>query len=493
MITRIAEVLIQFIESFLSKDDYHYLMNTSKHHFEDMKRKTIYFTLNEEKSLEYITNDKFQQLLLSKVINGWKQIGIIVDVLQSPLHQIDFIPPIQSLRRYKKLMYFHQLSQHVMNQIERITVSEEIKTINKLKQFPYFPNLKELYIDHFQELEDVSNLSHLKRLMISDADNLTDITPLQNIPFLNFMGCSELEDFSVLNCNKVEQLFLSFSCITDFSAFRNIRSVHISFSHEIEDVSLLYGVYDLSLINNEGLGDISSLGGHHRLRIERCGYHLQGYECLLGIPHVTLDRCDIKDISVLRHAKTVHLTRCQMEDVSPLINVKKVSLMNCYKIQNIFILKDNYELSFNDCGPIDIQWNNYRLKVHRTLKYTFLEFSFIMNLKHLILSQRNEFTRLFHEGETSFFQNLQSLEIHHDSDHCSVKGLGDIPSLTLSHCQNLRDISDLGRNRRVYLSDCPEIRDVQSLATVPVVKIEKCRHIQDYQCLPKVQRIKIIK
>ncbi len=490
MITRIAEVLIQLIQSYLSKDDYHYLMNTSKYHFQDMKRKTIYFTLNEEKSLEYIINDEFQQLLRSKVINGWKQIAIIADVLQSPLHQKDFIPPIQSLRRRKKLMYFHQLPQHAMNQIESIAVFEDIKTINKLKQFPYFPNLKELYIHYFQELEDVSNLSHLKRLTISDAENLTDITPLQNIPFLNFMGFS---DFSVLNCNKVEQLFLSFSCITDVSAFRNIRSVYISFSHEIEDVSPLYGIYDLSLINNEGIGDISRLGGHHRLRMERCGYHLQGYECLLGIPHVILDRCDIKDISVLRHAKTVHLTRCGMEDVSPLINVKKVSLMNCDKIKNILILKDNYDLSFNDCGPIDTQWNNYRLKVHRTLKYKFIEFSFIMNIKHLILSQRNEFTILFHEGKTSFFQNLQSLEIHHDSDLCYVKGLGDIPSLTFSHCQNLRDISDLGRNRRVYLSDCPEIRDVQSLATVPVVKIEKCPHIQDYQCLPKVQRIKIIK
>ncbi len=68
--------IFHLIQTFLSNDDYHYFLNSSKRLFCDFKRKTIFFKLNQEGSYLYAMNKEFQRLLLSKVENGWNQIGI---------------------------------------------------------------------------------------------------------------------------------------------------------------------------------------------------------------------------------------------------------------------------------------------------------------------------------------------------------------------------------------------------------------------------------
>ncbi len=64
---------------------------------------------------------------------------------------------------------------------------------------------------------------------------------------------------------------------------------------------MLPRIYDLSLEFCRSIKDISGIGNHHRLNIETCPIfsHLIGYESLVGIPHVSLIRCDISDVSVL--------------------------------------------------------------------------------------------------------------------------------------------------------------------------------------------------
>lgn len=97
---RLPEVIFSLIQSFLNWDDYHYFVNTSQQLFGDLKRRNIYFHLNVESSIRYLKDKDFQRLLLSKVENGWDQIGIHVQYgieegeisPDLPIHRIVTIP-----------------------------------------------------------------------------------------------------------------------------------------------------------------------------------------------------------------------------------------------------------------------------------------------------------------------------------------------------------------------------------------------------------------
>lgn len=73
-LVNLPEVIFPLIQSYLSHDDYHFLLNTSKNSFADLKKRSIYFVLNEESTKQYLTDKTFQSVILSKVENGWKQI-----------------------------------------------------------------------------------------------------------------------------------------------------------------------------------------------------------------------------------------------------------------------------------------------------------------------------------------------------------------------------------------------------------------------------------
>ncbi len=488
-IVLLPEEIIFILESYLSHDDYHFFINSSKYYFNDIKRKTIYYQLNQIKSLEYILKEDFHRLVLSKVLNGWKQISLVFP--EDPPH-LPATVPIHRLTLIKPNKTFP----HEVGHIECIYGVSGSCRKDSLEEIPPIPLVKEMSINQANKLQDVRNLSHLTKLSITDAPKLLDVSPISNIPNLTLANCQSLFDFAHFNhCNKQnkQQLTLNNCIIVEsLQCFHNIHTLKLISCCGITDVSPLFGIYDLSLINlQEDITDMSGLGNHNRLSIQRCGYKLQGYEILMGIPHVILDECDISDVRVLQLAKSVDLTRChKLIDVSPLKNVKKVSFLKCASIDNIHTLKDVYDLSFSELNPSGVEWKNHRLEIKFTL-YRIFDFSFVKNIQHLIVIQKRELSTLINQGKADFLQSLQSLSIINDSILESTKDLGSIPSLSLVMCMSLKDISDLGRNRSVHLKECPLISDVRSLATVPIVKIEHCRQIEGYHCLPEVQRLKI--
>lgn len=115
--------------------------------------------------------------------------------------------------------------------------------------------------------------SHLSKLEISYSAQLEDISPLKNIPNLTFNSCQALSDLSMLcgdNCKVIN--FILCTRITDIHSLSNFRSVTLSCCPSLEDVSPLHGVYDVSISLCRCVKDISGLGGHHRLEISCCSY-----------------------------------------------------------------------------------------------------------------------------------------------------------------------------------------------------------------------------
>ncbi len=207
-----AEILI---EPFLTKSDYHYFLNTSKEHFCCLKKERIYFALSTSSSREYILNPTFRELLLSKVVNGWKQISVNVNN-----GHIDLPRDLPMQRRTVEMNFFVWVDISNVSHIECIDGG----TTCTGTYIPPIPAVKELKLGGRLSLTDVNNLRHLSKLDMGDTPSLTDISPLQNIPHLSFYGGDKIEDFSVFNASR--QKFLKIYCsslLRDVRSFSGIR------------------------------------------------------------------------------------------------------------------------------------------------------------------------------------------------------------------------------------------------------------------------------
>ncbi len=490
-LTNIPEALIQEIQTFLTKDDYHYLMNTSKEHFNELKYNTIYFSLNEEKSWQYLEDPYFQSILLNKVDNGWKQIGIKLAFkiesfpMNLPVHKVQVIRG-----SFFDCSTFRKHLCHI----------ESVDYLVRMTEIPPIPKVKMISLLACEDLRDVTNLSHLSFLEISEARVLEDIKPLQKIADLGIYYCNNIYDFSMLNGKYQKRLEIS-NCprLCNVSNFASIRTLIIDSCPEVEDISSLYGVYDLTIAFCRKVKDISKLGGHHGLSIEECSFDLKGYESLKNIRHINLRSCNISNLTVLEKAKMVKLTNCpDVRDVSPMKNAHGVMLVDCYGIENLPELKNVSKLILlrTPFGDDEVnQFQNHRLAIDVGYdEFNINDYSFLSKIQYFDFRPNQQFLNLLKEENSYLFKNLQSLTIRACSSLIHVNGLGDIPTVRLHACDRLRDITGLGRkNKCVELSYCAKIEDVSSLANVPVVTITYCYGIKDYSCLSKVPRLKVAK
>ncbi len=490
MLFHLPTDIFRLIQSYSSTSDYHYFLNSSKEHFSRLKKESLYLVLTIASSKEYIANPIYREIVLSRVANGWKQISLRT---REDDEEMEENPIAADIPVHRIKVDFLDLADY--SHIECV----ESVTCHKTS-VPPIPAIKELRLGRCGSLIDVSNLSHLSKLELVVIPLLTDITPLRDIPHLTFSGCHSVKDFSVLSGLKQKSLEIDDSVLTDVSSFRGIRYLTLNFCDQLEDVSPLKAVHSLTLFGCKRVKDISGLGDHHSLRISLCSYELVGYDSLLYIPHVQLNGCNISNLNVLKHAKTVSLVNCtEIIDVTPLNGLKSLTIQGCPNIGNIDSLRNIPDLSlvYKSEIPDLRKLTNKRLHLQYITQDAFPHpieadyFSFLKNIQELSLFQCDNIVELIDEGRVEYFQHLQSLSISSSMILKHVNGLGTIPRLYIYRCYNLRDISALGRNQYVRLHNCISIEDVSALATVPIVDIRYCWRLRDYSCLSKVQRLTV--
>ncbi len=234
LLVNLPDVILKHLQSFLSHGDIHYFLNSNKSHFSSLKQETIYFSLNPEKSQEYVKEESFRETILSKVKDGSKQIGLVI---QSNSEMLD----LRDIVAHK--IVFSISYPHLPNNVPSL----EYFLPNTVQEIPFLPILQDLTLHNCRNIQDFSNLSHLKKLQLFDALQLTDITPLQNIPHLTFTECPNIQDFSVIISKRQHFLSLYKSAITDVSFLRNMLQVKLYLCNELVDVSPLHGVRELFL------------------------------------------------------------------------------------------------------------------------------------------------------------------------------------------------------------------------------------------------------
>ncbi len=441
-------------------------------------------------SFVYVTDEYFQRLLLSKVENGWEQIGVHFSRRRRDLAG-KVIPPDLPI---------HQIAQVEKLPPEQWNNYKSIKFFGNSQWFiPSIPNVRELSLPSNDGLFDFTPCQSLSKLFISDRPRercfVEDITPLSKIPHLTIGSLVNVTDFSMF----YRQTYLKiYDCegLTDVTSFRFIRQLTLMECHNITDVSALNGVYDLTLDDCQGVEDITRLGNHHRLVLSRLNENVTDFNCLLHIPHVHVEDCSILDLSVLRYAISVRIALLEeVCGVRALKNVKKVEIYFVVgPIVGLEELRDVPDLAYYFTGKTDVSClQNKRLSLYNpSLQITGLSV-FSKKIKYLTVSMSEIFAKFVNEGQGSLLGHLTFLTLD-TLPVKSLQGFRDIPTVCLRNCDSLQSLDGLGGNRSVEVRNCDSLEDVSSLSTVTIVTIEGCSKLTEksYECLKKVPRLKIL-
>ncbi len=464
LLTDLPQDIYYSFQDYLTQDDYQQLLNTSQKFFLKIRKKTIIYHLTEKYSIKYCDNENFRNELIEKVENPLKQIKIKV--------------PIPRIKRHEDL--FDRLPVHV----KCTSFVEENPTIS-------LRNVKEFTLHDYEfPLATILNVSQCENANFIDCPGIIDISLLKDCTYLTFIKCDNITDFSSLG--KQRSLFIRENArLTNAINFRSIRTVIFECCQNLQDVSALHGVYDLSLRWCLAISDISSLGGHHRLEISNLNSMLSGYHALKDIPIVTLAACNLSDASVLSNAKIVCLEKCNsLVDVSPLRGVRVLTLRDCASIEDISMLTTVQKLTLHKLPCVqDCEAINEMTNLH--LEVTDLQDGMVQKfVKAKITLTFNLLTDFSFLSSLTSFTNLHSLTVC--SSSVKVEVCIDIHTVILEKCK-VENICGLGKNRVVRLFRCRgSVLDVSNLATVPVVSIIHCQFEKvNYESLKNVPRLKI--
>eukprot|EP01040_Poterioochromonas_malhamensis_P002100 gene2100-2239_t len=493
MMLRVPDPIYGIIQSFLSQNDYHYLMNSSKELFFEIKRLTIYFSLTAERSMCYLTNEAFRNQIKSLVKSCREQVSLKLG------RGDDFLPTEVLLEHPVEKVDVRNVDDRTFQHLAKIrTINCWISTIKHPISFNEIKNI--LFVTWPSCLTQELTVSKLERLTINNLINFhDDVSIFSNIPYLELNSCYNIKDFSSLG-PKQKRLFLSGAkYLTDVKSFATVKHLTLLDCQSVEDISLLKNVYHLEIMMCDQIKVMWKEKDHsvHRIHLDFIKSNIDPnivVEALNGIAHVRVEFPRITDVSMLAEAKSVLVICSEVLDVSPLRNAKKLILSQASKIKDFGMLGEVRNLTITNANkscfyPVGNNTHS-RFRSISLVKCDLSDssLSFLCDYHSITLSSINVVPLL----DCLDFRNVQEFTIRRCEDLITLTGLANVRKVTIQDCYSLVDISNLGRgNHTVAISDCLSIRDVSSLSQVPVVKIANCRGIEDYSCLKSVPRLTI--
>lgn len=463
-IVDLPEVIHILFKSFLSNCDFIQFLSSSQGDFQEIRRSHIYFCLNDLNSERFCIDKSYRDYILSRVTRPDRQISMILS--------------IDMVQNYKHLLFVHKLQ-----------IKEQSYHIDH-----YIPFLPVMGIVMFWSslIQDISSLSQVESIELFGCKGITDIYPLKNVKEVKISICDDIRDFSCLG--NQETLELCRSDLINVTNFSGIQRLSIHLCANLCDVSPLYGIPFLSISVCAKVNDISCLGNHIRLRISRCSYTLRGYQILETVKDISLDSCDIADVSMMKKARSVELSNLsQLQDVSSLANVKELTLVNCREIKDISMLEKVKAIHLSSLPAIksyeSIEHHpNLTISCDQSKDNMDTLKKFCSAVKNLSLKQIDfsAFVPLLPS-----FSRLMDLFISDNDEEFELQGCEDIHTVQLDFCSKIRSTKGLGRNRNVIIIGCDQMSDVSHLANVPIVTIRRCSKLIDVSCLVNVPKLKI--
>jgi hypothetical protein len=277
LLTSFPDYLMEsFMKPFLSHHEWHYLMNTTKKFFAK-KKSTVYLSLNNHFSKEFVLNKAFRIRVLSVCFDKHRQLAV-------NLHATSTI-------NSKHLSVLDGL--HFVD----LSNNQQITDVNMLE------NVMILDLTGCSSVRDVSRLGKVKKLLFSRCYELKSLKGLENVNEVNLSGCHFISDVTPLS---------------------SATKVNLSHCVSIADVSALKNVEDLVISHCNRVQDVNKLGSVKKLDASYCDklYELNG-SALKGCSSLNFNYC--KNLKVISNAK----------DLLRSGKVKEISLIGCKAINDL--------------------------------------------------------------------------------------------------------------------------------------------------------------
>lgn len=270
-----------------------------------------------------------------------------------------------------------------VTEINLIDVTEKITSIKGIEYFTELQYLDLGISDHetdlnqIKSLEPIRNLNKVISFGISYNSQITDYSPLSNLPLLETVSLykTDIQDISVIEKLNIKFLRL-FECenIIDYTPIAKMTGLNVldlDNNKNFSNITVFKNLKELENIDLSGtnITDISSLANLENIRfLNLTGTavtDLSPLAVLVNLEELYLEETDVTDISVL--ANLTKLTKLNMNmtgitDLSPLINLIKLEYLDinfCDDVKDysyIGGLKNLTQLSMAGCGLKDIQW-----------------------------------------------------------------------------------------------------------------------------------------
>jgi hypothetical protein len=325
---------------FKFSNDWRNFCNTSKSLFSDWKKQTQIINLKPLYSDKFSRSSKFRERICGLVENAQEQLVLnFKRELNAELVQLNGCNGVSEI--VANYCTFHALPCFPLDYLSlKYCEIQEIKpNQSAVRRFNCFGSrlegLTEIDVNKLNILEEASfynmelmdyqKLAHLRSLSISLSNSITDVSCFKNIPKLSLDGCANVVDVSSL-CNVGELALTNCNGITDVSSLGRVYNLDLSGCENIRDVSALGNVHILNLEYCTGVTDVSALTNVHEIKLN--DFHGNDISGLKSAHVLTvMDAPHIIDISMLRKVKILDLFGCPgIVNFDGLDNVKEFSI-----------------------------------------------------------------------------------------------------------------------------------------------------------------------
>jgi hypothetical protein len=389
-----------------------------------------------------------------------------------------YIPMIKDVSHLK---HVHTL---ILNGCDYVTDVSALDSVNTLN------------LGGCRNLKDISSLVHVTNLDISCCEEILSFDSLGRQKKLNLSDNYQLEQSSMPSFSNVRELILD-ACwnISDISCLTNVRKLSISDLPNLLVINVvLPALEEVKMFKCSNLINVSGLSQVKKLKLGRC-IKLANISVLRNLQEFILSECYsittlqgleknltklsltgmdfITDLSILTNLKVLALNACSVEyGLSSLINLE------------IFRYVGTYYHSILD-------QMRYLYHFHTLKKWKIFEFSGEVVTSNSS-SAFNSILQQWEFGQPNSLDNLKYFSLSYNYNIKTFSYFSNLIAIHLSNLFELESISFCSQIKFLELRSCPKVTEIHSLFHIYTLQIFDCANFSRLHHCSDLQIVSIV-
>ena len=427
-IHRIPVHIFPVIQEYLLSVDYLLLLNSSKSVFQEVKQESRQICLNENESTKFCTNEEFRNEILLKVKHPEFQLKIVINSID-----LSIVPEILNTRFLSLVLNY---SIEIGDYFGSLSIKNIVMTHNQnIVFFPLRnPFLEHLVISDFQNLSDISNLAHLQSIKLEKCPAISDVSCLNNVHCLALRHCENVVEVSELG---------------------NICKLSIHYCNKIKNISKLTNNKHLSIFHCAGI-----ISGFIPLTKSQCveTNHIKAYPSSMLFMNtkvtkeILFENYSDKKIYLPKSLRKLRLRDSNIVETANFSILQSVHLHNCSGLAKLEGFSSISFISIENCSSLS-------------------------NITDLVNSDGESKVRRIILSNCSSITNFTSLK--------------NIPAVTIEACPYFENGYDVENVTELTIDSCPRFSDPSMLQGCKVLELKSLRAVHTLKGLKDVPKVVI--